>query len=593
MLRQRAIRSIRILVLVTGTFLSASVATTSSTAADIPWTNSAGGSFQEPANWAGGVVPGIVDRALFDLDEEYTVDFSGRASLTRSHVTTGHVTFNLDGNELTDRESVSPGGFMVRGSAGVVPTAIVRNGTLTVENINIGNATDVGKLILTDACAANVRFPARVGLGELIVERGSQVNCLGAIVGDLSASGTGTLSIRDPGSTFVVGQASVILEGGLYVTNGALLNSGDFLLSGDSGPTTFIFDGVGTQCMVGGIWGVGEGAHANQVTVSGGATVLARQAYFGIGSGSVAVIDITDSGSTLNTDQIVVAGFNSPGGQAIVNIGNATFVGADSLFRIWPQGTVNLNGGSLTVGSFDNQGTFNWNSGSFTITGGGGLTLGVGSPSGNNLSVSAGRALNITNNAQIAAQGSLTVESGGSVDVGGTAQVATLGMLQLNGGTIAAEQIMLSGGTLSGDGQTSGLLTNGGLVVPGMSSGLLQHTGDYQQLADGVLQMEIAGVADHDVLEISGAADLAGTLELSLLGGYQPRLGDKFELLSAASLSGQFDELMLPELDPALAWSVEYAPDGVALAVSAVPEPATWLLLSVTAIAMAALRRIR
>ena len=56
-----------------------------------------------------------------------------------------------------------------------------------------------------------------------------------------------------------------------------------------------------------------------------------------------------------------------------------------------------------------------------------------------------------------------------------------------------------------------------------------------------------------------GEVLLAGTLDVTLLGGFAPHAGDSFEILSGASLlSGTFTNEVLPQLTGALDWNVNY-----------------------------------
>lgn len=282
---------------------------------------------------------------------------------------------------------------------------------------------------------------------------------------------------------------------------------------------------------------------------------------------------------------------------AEVRYGELTILGESQvdigqLFRIAPVGTVNLNGGTLRVGSFDNQGTFNWNSGSFEITGGQGLVVGGGG--GPDVwNVASGQTLGITTDVQIGDGGVVHVAPGGAVEAGGTIHVDANGALQLSGGAASAARIELRGGLLEGVGLTAGTLSNAGRIEPGASPGILTHDGDFQQLPDGVLAFELASLSDFDALDISGHAELDGTLDVSLLGGFEPQRGDSFALLRAASLSGEFSAWNLPELGPELRWSIGYEADRVTLAVAPVPEPAN-VLYAVTALGLlvAARRRL-
>ena len=113
------------------------------------------------------------------------------------------------------------------------------------------------------------------------------------------------------------------------------------------------------------------------------------------------------------------------------------------------------------------------------------------------------------------------------------------------------------------------LVRNQGAMAIGASPG--QVTGlDFVQDASGVLQIELQGTAlnDFDRLDLTGQAQLDGELDVSLIGGFNPALGDSFTILSAlVGVSGQFATLDLPSLGSGLAWDVIYAPTLVNLEV--------------------------
>jgi hypothetical protein len=69
-------------------------------------------------------------------------------------------------------------------------------------------------------------------------------------------------------------------------------------------------------------------------------------------------------------------------------------------------------------------------------------------------------------------------------------------------------------------------------------------------------------------VQVSGAASLAGTLEVSLLEGYMPMAGDSFQILTAAGgRTGIFSTEVLPSLSGGLDWSLAYNPNSVVLSV--------------------------
>ncbi len=86
---------------------------------------------------------------------------------------------------------------------------------------------------------------------------------------------------------------------------------------------------------------------------------------------------------------------------------------------------------------------------------------------------------------------------------------------------------------------------------------------DFQQTASGALTMEIGGTALNafDRLNLTGAAALSGSLNLSLIGGFVPAMGQTFNILTAGGgISGTFTTVTQPAGMPAgLAFSVSYS----------------------------------
>jgi hypothetical protein len=157
----------------------------------------------------------------------------------------------------------------------------------------------------------------------------------------------------------------------------------------------------------------------------------------------------------------------------------------------------------------------------------------------------------------------------------GAGDMAINNVLNSGGGTVNCDA-----GTCSGEGTIGGdLNNNGGTVSPGNSPGRMAVDGDFSQAVDGTLFIELAGTdagSQHDVMQVDGEASLGGALEVSLLDGFEPQFGDTFDILDLASLTGEFDKLLLPGLAAGLAWDTTslYADGGL----SVVPEPSTFVL---------------
>jgi hypothetical protein len=157
--------------------------------------------------------------------------------------------------------------------------------------------------------------------------------------------------------------------------------------------------------------------------------------------------------------------------------------------------------------------------------------------------------------------------SSGSFTVNGTEldYVAIIGdsFTNLPGGIFAGV------GTVDVQGIPGGLSSEG-FLRPGASPGTLQLIGDYAQTAGGTLEIELGGApasGSFDVLSVSGTATLAGAINVTTIDAYVPAIGDSFEILTAAAVSGVFDDEVLPTLPAAMCWDLAYDATSVTLSV--------------------------
>jgi len=82
---------------------------------------------------------------------------------------------------------------------------------------------------------------------------------------------------------------------------------------------------------------------------------------------------------------------------------------------------------------------------------------------------------------------------------------------------------------------------------------------------------------------------LGGNLEVSLLDGFQPENGDSFNIFDFGSLTGEFDNVLLPALSASLAWDDSALLNNGSLSV--VPEPGSVVLCLLGLIGAAGLLR--
>jgi len=114
-------------------------------------------------------------------------------------------------------------------------------------------------------------------------------------------------------------------------------------------------------------------------------------------------------------------------------------------------------------------------------------------------------------------------------------------------GTLSVEP----GQRLYGSGEFAGTVVNHGLLGPGHSPGI-QNFDSFTQDASGTLEIEIGGLTagpgdsvvdnGYDQINVAGQAQLDGTLEISLINGFEPSAGDTFDFLTFDSVEGKFAE---------------------------------------------------
>lgn len=159
------------------------------------------------------------------------------------------------------------------------------------------------------------------------------------------------------------------------------------------------------------------------------------------------------------------------------------------------------------------------------------------------------------------------------------------GQMRLEGGTLRigtqsagpARGILLHGGEFLGAGLVDGLsnwpFTNSAVLRPGLPIG--QLTMDllrYTQTTNGVLEIELGGRTpgtEHDQLVLTGdLRQLAGTLDVKLVNGFVPDIGDRFHIVNADWQrgiigpnnldDGEFTTVNFPALPAGRRWQIVY-----------------------------------
>jgi hypothetical protein len=572
---------------------------------------------------------GTIDEHL-RVKDAVRVTPGGSLSLTTGFDLTA--TGSLEGRQgslsiaVNDDSSRNAGGRLVAGPLSIGTTA---NGTFTqadgvthVGSVTVGGAgTGVtGTLNLNGG--STQATAVRVGAGGMLRAAGGD-----AIFQSLLMSG-GAAAEQRGASIFVIGNAFVGLDGPstLIHTGGDTTVSGTLLLGAGSG-------GAGTLDLRGGALtagavNVGGPSVVGRVTQVGGSVLAGalRVGYptatgistYAVSAGQVAATNITVnaqgvvnqtggdvrvtgtfrnslsipsagsapaqyaiSGGTLTAPFLRVSHTNASPIEATGHTGGFVQTGGTvnvMAASIAPGGTYEALGGTLNVAqSFSLGGVLDF--------GGNSAVVNFGTNSLANFTQ--GQILNGSSATMTGGAGSL-LDFASFEQYQSIGTVQTAGMIHISGQPLAVS----SAQSVSGSGTITGDVTNDGTVSPDA----MTVAGNYAQTDGGALSISFGDSSDQpaDLLDVLGAADLAGDLRVSLLDGFVPSPEDRFTILEAASLSGTFDNAASFLDVPGGRFDVVYTPTEVTLTnFQPVPDPTAVALLVAGAAGVAVRRRRR
>lgn len=168
---------------------------------------------------------------------------------------------------------------------------------------------------------------------------------------------------------------------------------------------------------------------------------------------------------------------------------------------------------------------------------------------------------NYTRTGNLTNSGQIRIGTGTDLTVSGRLrQIIDAAICSVEGTLTSPDTLRFDRGFVRGNGRIIGNVHNQGTVQPGASIGHLTIQGNYRQRTNGTASFELGGTATgaSDLLEITGAADLGGTISLRVAGGYQPHDGDTIEIMRFASRTGNFAQLDVcpaPGVCAELLWS--------------------------------------
>jgi hypothetical protein len=114
----------------------------------------------------------------------------------------------------------------------------------------------------------------------------------------------------------------------------------------------------------------------------------------------------------------------------------------------------------------------------------------------------------------------------------------------------AASFVNVVGGTIAGDGEldvdSTTAAIHAGTLAPGSSAGKLTVRGTLPLSPTANIAIEIGGITRtvaYDWLAVTGSATLTGTLDITLINGYEPEIGDTFTIVTCGSCVGAFETI--------------------------------------------------
>ena len=348
-------------------------------ATDRFWNNPAGGSFNLPANWQLGVVPGPADNAYFGLGNSiYPVTFPTNVSNIQLTINRNNVTFDLLAHQ-----------YQLTGVGSDILTAPIRVGTQVADNAFLrltngtltGNTSIVGYVSGSEdnlfiSAGAILNSPnldiGHFGIGHLTIEGGGIVNSTSTILGTagagninistgghltsngeahigVSAPAVGDVTVDGPGSNWTANSLLVVGEAGkgiLTIDNGASVtastNAQIGLVAGSTGSVTV--DGASatdaSTMTIGGTLDVATFGTAF-LSITNQASVSSRDSFVGRNPGGKGTVKITDNNADWRCTNLFIAGDASgPGGIGTVNVSNNGVLTVTGPITVWPAGTL-------------------------------------------------------------------------------------------------------------------------------------------------------------------------------------------------------------------------------------------------------------
>lgn len=504
----------------------------------------------------------------------------------------------MSGNALTTLTGTSSVGGGGNNPFGLDAGRVLRNeGTMTITgvlNLNRLDAPGAGRIENAAGKLINVTtFNQSIFASSFAGDTGADALVSNAGIFRMSGSGGytvavpffnlagGTIDVQNGSFNFTAGGT---YNGAAMLANNTALGFGGGTHNVGSGAT---FTGPGTLSLA------GAGTVLNLLAPTtvdsrftmtggtiGGSNLLLNGPYALTISSSLGVL-AGPATTTLQGNGTVSGGPNNPfgldAGHVLRNQGNMTITGVLDLNRLSETGSgriENAPGALIEVKTF-NQSIYarDWSNVNGLDSGAGARVTNAGTFRMNDTGTYHVLVPFFNTGRVEVVQGALNIPTFSN---GGTTYVAP-------GTTFQAGSSFVNTGLIQGGGTVIGPaagLTNAGTIAPGSSPGHLTIDGDLIMASDGTVSIELGGVADFDLLTVTGDTALAGDLDVVRFGSYAPTVGDSFIVMTFNDRNGTtFDRVRFVGFGSGVVFDVTYRDQDVLLGVAAVPEPETWTML--------------
>ncbi len=500
---------------------------------------------------------------------------------------------SVTGNSVVTDTGLGNTGFLLGECAGSISTITLANNSVISNPVTYFDVGASGTAYLTLKDNTSLTVGGDFNVGDI-----------GSSVGIVNLTGSPSLTAN----TLFLGSANAAgssANGTINQTNGTVttLSAGDgtLIIGGRSSATT---SGTGVYNLRGGTLNMANGGNCwvggygtGTLNVSGGSAILSGYVSIGRMAGGTGTLNLS-AGTVAQTNaaRSLLIGESGTATATVSGIGQLTVSGTQLTLgaNSTGNGTVNLNGGSITVPTVvkgGGNGTFNFNGGTLRANASSstfltGLTA-ANVQSGGAIIDDGGYAITI-GQALANQGGGLTKTGAGTLtltaaDIYSGATVVNQGTLLVNGSLATGQLIVTNGAILGGTGVITGTVTvaGGATLSPGVTLGTLTVSNNLTLAGNLRIEINKSLSPSNDITIVTGNLTNTGTGTITVTNeGPAFAAGDTFKLFSRALVGGSAMTIA-PAPGTGLNWVNQLAVNG-SIAVAAISQVPTNINCSLT-----------